>query len=79
MSSTTTTGSAQRWGPLWGARARDWAANEEQQAPTYAKAIRRVGITGGQRVLEVGCGSGVFLRAAADRGRWSTASTPPRR
>ena len=67
-SPTQATGSGQRWGPLWGARARDWAANEEQQAPTYEEAIRRVGIGPGQRVLEVGCGSGVFLRLAADRG-----------
>lgn len=69
MTATTTpTGSAERWGPLWGARARDWAATEEQQLPTYEEAIRRVGIGAGQRVLEVGCGTGVFLRAAADRG-----------
>jgi SAM-dependent methyltransferase len=61
-------GSAERHGPLWGARARDWAVNEEQQLPTYEEAIRRVGIDAGQSVLEVGCGTGVFLRAAADRG-----------
>jgi len=42
--------------------------NEEQQLPTYEEAIHRAGIRAGQRVLEVGCGSGVFLRAAADRG-----------
>src|SRR5687767_12115659 len=65
---TQATGSAQHWGPLWGSRPRDWAANEEQQAPTYEEAIRRVGIGPGRRVLEVGCGSGVFLRLAADRG-----------
>jgi SAM-dependent methyltransferase len=65
---TSATGSAERWGPLWGARPRDWAANEEQQVPTYEEAIRRVGIEPGQRVLEVGCGSGVFLRVASDRG-----------
>lgn len=62
------TGSAGRWGPLWGARAADWARNEEQQQPVYEEAIRRVGLETGQRVLEVGCGTGVFLRAAADRG-----------
>jgi SAM-dependent methyltransferase len=32
------------------------------------EAMRRVGLAKGQRVLEVGCGSGVFLRRAADRG-----------
>jgi SAM-dependent methyltransferase len=42
--------------------------NEEQQLPTYEEAIRRVGVGVGKRVLEVGCGTGVFLRAAADRG-----------
>ena len=69
MTSTTTVeGSAERWGPLWGSRAADWAATEEQQLPTYEEAIRRLRIGAGQRVLEAGCGSGVFLRAAADRG-----------
>jgi hypothetical protein len=29
-----TTGSAERRGPLWGDRPDDWAATEEQQAPT---------------------------------------------
>jgi SAM-dependent methyltransferase len=65
---TTVTSSAERWGPRWGSRPADWAASEEQQLPTYEEAIRRVGIGAGMRVLEVGCGSGVFLRAAADRG-----------
>ena len=67
-SATRTAGSAARWGPRWGARASAWAATEEQQLPTYEEAIGRLGIGTGQRVLEVGCGSGVFLRAAADRG-----------
>src|SRR5919198_4227881 len=68
MATTAATGSAERWGPLWGARAEDWAKIEEQQIKTYEEVIRRVGVASGHRVLEVGCGSGVFLRAAADRG-----------
>ena len=59
---------AQHWGLLWGSRAEEWALTEEQQLPTYEAALDRVGIGADQRVLEVGCGSGVFLRAAADRG-----------
>ena len=65
---SSATGSAERWGPLWGERPRDWATNEDQQLPTYEEAVRRVGLDAGQRVLEVGCGSGVFLRVAADKG-----------
>jgi SAM-dependent methyltransferase len=65
---TPTTGSAVRHGPLWGARAADWALNEEQQTPTYEEVMRRLGLRDSQRVLEVGCGTGVFLRMAADRG-----------
>ena len=61
-------GSAEKWGPLWGARPRDWAENEDRQVPTYEETIRRVGIAPGQRVLDVGCGTGVFLRLVADRG-----------
>jgi len=65
---STSAGSAERWGPLWGARPQDWAEIETQQRPTYEEAIRRVGIEAGQRVLDVGCGSGAFLRVAADCG-----------
>jgi SAM-dependent methyltransferase len=65
---TTAAGSAERWGPLWGARPEDWAATEDRQVPTYDEAVRRLGIEPGQRVLDLGCGSGVFLRLAADRG-----------
>jgi len=64
----TQPGSAERWGPIWGARPEDWARNEEQQLPTYDEAIRRVGIRAGQRVLEVGCGTGVFLQRVAQWG-----------
>ena len=35
-------GSAERWGPLWGARPADWALSEDQQLPTYEAALQRV-------------------------------------
>ena len=56
------------WGRLWGARAHDWAGVEEQQRPAYETAIEHLNLRHGQRVLDIGCGTGVFLRAAADRG-----------
>jgi SAM-dependent methyltransferase len=66
--SPTHTGSAERWGPLWGARADDWAISEEQQRPAYEETLERVGLEPGARVLDVGCGAGVFLELAAERG-----------
>jgi SAM-dependent methyltransferase len=60
--------SAERWGPLWGSRPRDWALSEEQHVPGYEAALERVGPVRGQRVLDVGCGAGVFLRLVADHG-----------
>ena len=49
MRATTQAGSSGRQGPLWGARAQDWADNEERQLPTYEEAIRRVGVSPGRR------------------------------
>jgi SAM-dependent methyltransferase len=60
--------SAERWGPLWGARPNDWALSEHQQNPTYEEAMRRVGPEPGQQVLDIGCGVGTFLSLVADRG-----------
>jgi SAM-dependent methyltransferase len=65
---TDVSGSAERWGPLWGARPADWALSEDQQTPTYEEALRRVDLKPGQLVLDVGCGVGTFLRVVADRG-----------
>jgi SAM-dependent methyltransferase len=66
--SSTINGSASRWGPLWGSRPADWAINEDLQIPTYAAALAHVGLTQGQRVLDIGCGVGAFLRLVAERG-----------
>jgi SAM-dependent methyltransferase len=59
------TSSAARWGALWGDRPDEWAVTEEQQTPVYREALARVPMT---EVLDVGCGTGVFLRLCADRG-----------
>jgi SAM-dependent methyltransferase len=53
---------------LWGARPEDWALSEDRQTPTYEAALQRVALEPGQRVLDVGCGAGAFLRLAAARG-----------
>jgi SAM-dependent methyltransferase len=65
---SATTGSAARWGPLWGARPADWALSEDRQLPTYEAALERTGLEPGARVLDVGCGVGSFLRLVAERG-----------
>jgi SAM-dependent methyltransferase len=68
MPSTAITGSAERWGRLWGARPADWALSEDQQIPTYEEALRRIGLEPGQLVLDIGCGVGAFLRLVVARG-----------
>jgi SAM-dependent methyltransferase len=70
MSTTTAAagGSAERWGPLWGARPADWALSEDQQTPTYEAALERVDLRSGQLVLDIGCGVGAFVRLVSDRG-----------
>jgi SAM-dependent methyltransferase len=65
-------GSATRWGPLFGARACDWAETWEGPhgwgTPIYEHVLDRAGIASGVRVLDCGCGAGRFARLAADRG-----------
>ena len=68
MTPTAVTGSAERWGPLWGARPADWALSEDQQVPNYEAALARVAVAPGQTVLDVGCGVGAFLRLVAQHG-----------
>ena len=69
---TVSSGSATRWGPLWGARPADWALSEDQQLPTYEAALERTGLERGWRVLDVGCGVGAFLRLVGERGAVSS-------
>jgi SAM-dependent methyltransferase len=68
VTTAAATGSGARQGELWGQRPREWAAIEEQQRPTYEEGIRRAGIQPGDRVLDVGCGTGVFLEAVTKLG-----------
>jgi cyclopropane fatty-acyl-phospholipid synthase-like methyltransferase len=68
MASATATGSAERWGPLWGARPADWALSEDRQVPTYEAALARVDLDAGDLVLDIGCGVRAFLRLVADCG-----------
>ncbi len=68
MATRETSGSAERWGPLWGARPDDWALSEDRQIPTYEAALGHVALERGHNVLDVGCGAGAFLRLVADRG-----------
>jgi SAM-dependent methyltransferase len=65
---TASKGSAGRWGPLWGARPADWALSEDRQIPTYEAALQRVAVAPGDRVLDIGCGVGAFLRMVDERG-----------
>ena len=63
-----TTGSAPVQGDLWGARAADWAEHELQYRPMYEEALDALRVAPGSRLLDLGCGAGVLLAAAADRG-----------
>ena len=65
-------GSAERWGPLFGAHAQDWADTWESPtgwgSPVYRHVLDRAMIGSGTTVLDCGCGAGRFARMAADRG-----------
>jgi SAM-dependent methyltransferase len=62
-------GSAQVQGPLWGASAKDWAAiAEPAQIPFYEAAFDAIGVREGLSLLDVGCGAGLALELAQERG-----------
>ena len=47
----------------------DWADIQEPQfMPVYEAVLRQSGLRKGQRVLDIGCGAGLFCRSAANKG-----------
>src|SRR5438270_12202913 len=68
-SSSTQLGTAAVEGRLWNVRADDWAAIQERQlAAAYESTLDALNVGSNTRLLDAGCGAGMFLRLAADRG-----------
>lgn len=62
-------GSAPVQGELWGRHVRTWAREiEPQMAPLYEATWNDLAPLGGLRLLDAGCGAGLALSKAADRG-----------
>ncbi len=65
---TVAVGSGEEQGALWGVGANDWAAWQERaMLPVYEAAVEHVDVSGA-RVLDVGCGSGLFGQILMVRG-----------
>jgi SAM-dependent methyltransferase len=62
------TGSARTQGELWGERARDFAIQEPKVLPLYEAVLDELEIGSGVHLLDVGCGPGLFLKLAEQRG-----------
>jgi 2-polyprenyl-3-methyl-5-hydroxy-6-metoxy-1,4-benzoquinol methylase len=62
-------GSAGIQGDLWGARAREWADLQESSfRPVYEAAFDAAHVNTGSAVLDMGCGAGLSLQVAQQRG-----------
>ena len=69
VSTDTQLGTAELQGRLWSVNAASWAELHEQyMQPAYVAALDALGVTHGTRLLDVGCGAGLALQLAADRG-----------
>jgi SAM-dependent methyltransferase len=69
MSIKTDVGTAELQGRLWSVNAANWAELQEPYLePAFHAGLDAVGVRGGTRLLDVGCGAGRALRLAADRG-----------
>ncbi len=56
-------------GKLWGQRAHDWSTLQERvHEPLYRHALEMAKVAEGTKLLDVGCGSGMALRIAAEIG-----------
>lgn len=61
--------SMEQQGAVWGTRARDWAEVQEGMVlPLYQTVLARLQLQPGMRLLDVGCGAGMFCQLAAARG-----------
>lgn len=62
-------GTAGVQGALWGTRAREWAELQEGAVrPLYERVLGTVGIGAGKKLLDAGCGAGMFCALAAEQG-----------
>jgi SAM-dependent methyltransferase len=69
MSIDTATGTADLQGRLWSVHTADWAEQQEPYLePAFRAGLDALGVGEGTRLLDVGCGAGLALRLAADRG-----------
>jgi SAM-dependent methyltransferase len=69
MSTKTDVGTAELQGRLWSVNTGDWAELQEPYLePAFREGLDAVGVGEGTRLLDVGCGAGLALRLAADRG-----------
>lgn len=63
-------GSAEVQGELWGRDPQTWADYQEpQMRPIYDAALDALEPLAGKALLDAGCGAGLVVRLAADRGR----------
>ena len=56
---------------LWGRQPKDWSAIQEPTGKAgYDYALAALNLTGQETLLDIGCGTGVFLSLAAPKVRW---------